>query len=230
MALLTDVLLSPYIIFGVLALIFLVISYWSLVGLQEYPGYILGCLVGLLVVFVVSSVGVRPNVEGQSQEVQKTTLTLFQALCPAIFGMIVGIAFLIIPRLADMTLSPHAQAVIPRGIKVATITGLWVTLIFLFILVSIETQRMIGIFALAFMIARLFAVVMAGGTSPREILITNPSGGISAQSVEVGPMYDPLTGDPMTTVVQQPPNTPGGAFSRLDAIRARMAQRNPPRQ
>src|SRR5688572_1845202 len=134
MSLLTDVLLSPYIIFGVLALIFLVISYWSLVGLQEYPGYILGCLVGLLVVFVVGSIGIKPNTAGQEVELQKTTLTLFQALCPAIFGMLVGIAFLLIPRLADMTLPPHAQAVIPRGIKVATITGLWVTLIFLFFL------------------------------------------------------------------------------------------------
>jgi hypothetical protein len=50
MQLLTNVLLSPYLIFGVLALIFLVISYWSLVGLQEYAGYILGVLVGIQLV------------------------------------------------------------------------------------------------------------------------------------------------------------------------------------
>src|SRR5688500_146580 len=99
MQLLTNVLLSPYLIFGVLALIFLVISYWSLVGLREYAGYILGCLVGLLIVFVVSSLGAQPDVEAQSEELQNTTLTLFQATCPAIFGIAIGIAFLVIPRL-----------------------------------------------------------------------------------------------------------------------------------
>jgi hypothetical protein len=226
MQFLTNVLLSPYIIFGVLALIFLVISYWSLVGLREYAGYILGVLVGLLVVFVVSSLGVEPNVEGQSVELQNTTLNLFQATCPAILGIAIGIAFLVIPRLADATLPANYGQAIPRGINVAVITALWVTLLFLFFLVGIETQRMIGIFALAFMIARLFAVVMAGGSNPNAILMRQ--GGIAAQAVDPNsqPLYDPLTGDPM--VVVPPPNTPGSAFSRLDAIRARMQQRNPP--
>src|SRR5687768_34601 len=173
MQFLTNVLLSPYIIFGVLALIFLVISYWSLVGLQEYAGYILGVLVGLLVVFVVSSLGVEPNVEGQAEELQNTTLNLFQATCPAIVGIAVGIAFLIIPRLVSSLPTNYGQ-VIPRGLNVAVITALWVTLLFLFFLVGIETQRMIGIFALAFMIARLFAVVMAGGSNPNAILIRQP--------------------------------------------------------
>jgi hypothetical protein len=226
MQFLTNVLLSPYIIFGVLALIFLVISYWSLVGLREYAGYILGVLVGLLVVFVVSSLGVEPNVEGQAEELQYTTLNLFQATCPAILGIAIGIAFLVIPRLADATLPANYGQAIPRGINVAVITALWVTLLFLFFLVGIETQRMIGIFALAFMIARLFAVVMAGGSNPNAILMRQ--GGIAAQAVDPNsqPLYDPLTGDPM--VVVPPPNTPGSAFSRLDAIRARMQQRNPP--
>lgn len=226
MQFLTNVLLSPYIIFGVLALIFLVISYWSLVGLREYAGYILGVLVGLLVVFVVSSLGVEPNVEGQTEELQNTTLNLFQATCPAILGIAIGIAFLIIPRLADATLPANYGQAIPRGINVAVITALWVTLLFLFFLVAIETQRMIGIFALAFMIARLFAVVMAGGSNPNAILMRQPNGAITAQAVDPNsvPLYDPLTGDPMV----QPPVPPGSAFSRLDAIRARMQQRNPP--
>lgn len=228
MQFLTNVLLSPYLIFGVLALIFLVISYWSLVGLREYAGYILGCLVGLLVVFVVSSLGVEPNVEGQSVELEYTTLNLFQATCPAILGIAVGIAFLIIPRLADATLPANYGQAVPRGINVAVITALWVTLLFLFFLVGIETQRMIGIFALAFMIARLFAVVMAGGSNPNAILMKQKNGSISAQAVDIGgsQVYDPLTGDPMATM--PPPNTPGNAFSRLDAIRSRMQQRNPP--
>jgi len=87
---------------------------------------------------------------------------------------------------------------------------------------------MIGIFALAFMIARLFAVVMAGGSNPNAILIRQPNGAITAQAVDPNsqPLYDPLTGDPM--VVNPPPTSPGNAFSRLDAIRARMQQRNPP--
>jgi hypothetical protein len=227
MQFLTNVLLSPYIIFGVLALIFLVISYWSLVGLQEYAGYILGVLVGLLVVFVVSSLGVEPNVEGQAQELQNTTLNLFQATCPAILGIAVGIAFLIIPRLVGSLPTSYGQ-VIPRGLNVAVITALWVTLLFLFFLVGIETQRMIGIFALAFMIARLFAVVMAGGSNPNAILIRQPNGTITAQAVDPNsqPLYDPLTGDPMTVV--QPPTPPGRAFRLLDAIRARMQQRNLP--
>lgn len=227
MSILIDLLLSPYLIFGVLALIFMVISYWSLVGLREYPGYILGVLVGLLVVFVVSSIGVQPNVAGQSVDIKATTLTVFQAFCPAILGMVVGIAFLVIPRLADATLPAHAQAAIPRGIKVAAITGLWVTLLFLFLFVGIQTQRMIGIFALAFMIARLFAVVMSSGSNPAPMM--GAPGMMSAQAVDPnpGPVYDPLTGDPMAPAAP-PPGSAG--FSRLDAIRARMAQRNQPRQ
>jgi len=226
MQLLTSVLLSPYIIFGVLALIFLVISYWSLAGLQEYPGYILGCLIGVLIVFVVSAIGVQPS---SSLSDDTATLSIFQAVCPAIFGMIIGIVFLLLPRLADVTLPANYGPAIPRGIKVAAITALWVTLLFLFFLVGIEMKRMIGIFALAFMIARLFAVVMAGGSHPREILIskTKNDGSVMAQSVDVtsSQVYDPLTGDPMMPV--QPPGVSAG-FSRLDAIRARMQQRNPP--
>jgi hypothetical protein len=228
MQLLTNVLLSPYLIFGVLALIFLVISYWSLVGLREYAGYILGVLVGLLVVFVVSSLGAQPDVEAQSVDIQTTTLNLFQATCPAILGIAIGIAFLVIPRLADATLPANYGQAVPRGINVAVITALWVTLLFLFFLVGIEVQRMIGIFALAFMIARLFAVVMAGGSNPNAVLIRQQNGTISAQSVDPNgtPIYDPLTGDPMGVV--PPPTTAGNAFSRLDAIRARMQQRNLP--
>ena len=213
----------------VLALIFLVISYWSLVGLQEYAGYILGVLVGVLVVFVVSSLGAQPDVEAQTVDLQTTTLNLFQATCPAILGIAIGIAFLVIPRLADATLPANYGQAVPRGINVAVITALWVTLLFLFFLVGIETQRMIGIFALAFMIARLFAVVMAGGSNPNAILMRRKNDGtITAQSVDVGgsQIYDPLTGDPMGVV--PPPTTPGNAFSRLDAIRARMQQRNIP--
>ena len=40
----------------------------------------------------------------------------------------------------------------------------------------------------------------------------------------IGWLMRALTGDPMV----QPPVPPGSAFSRLDAIRARMQQRNPP--
>ncbi len=226
MQLLTNVLLSPYIIFGVLALIFLVISYWSLVGLREFPGYILGCLVGLLLVFVVSAIGVQPSTD-QSNDL--ATLTIFQAVCPAIVGMGVGIAFLLLPRLLDVTVHAKYGPAIPRGIKVAAITALWVSLLFLFLYVGIEMKRMIGIFSLAFMIARLFAVVMAGGSNPRDILMA-PPGAVSAQAVDMGAsqVYDPLTGDPMMPV--QPPGVGGSGFSRLDAIRARMQQRNPPRQ
>lgn len=225
---LTDLLLSPILIFFVLALIFLVISYWSLGMLREYAGYVLGCLVGVFVVIVVSALGVQPDTAAQNVELEATTLTLFQALCPAIGGLVIGIVFLVIPRLADVAMPTNSQAVLPRGIKVAAITSLWVTLLFLFFLVGIQTQRMIGIFALAFMIARLFAVVMSGGQNPREMMVSQ-AGMMNAQMVDPNLPYDPLTGDPMMPPTSAPPPAGGSAFTRLDAIRARMSQRNPPR-
>jgi hypothetical protein len=166
--LLRELFLSPLLIFVVLLFIFVALSYWSVLVLGEYTGYVLGWLVGLFIVVVFASLGVQPDVQAQNVELERATLNIFQVLCSAGIGLIIGISALFF-RLISLPFRT------PRGVQVAMVTSLWVTLMFLMFLVGIEAQRMIGIFALAFCIARLFGVVLAGGHLPRDFFGIPPA-------------------------------------------------------
>jgi hypothetical protein len=200
--LLRELFLSPLLIFVVLLFIFIALSYWSVLVLGENTGYVLGWLIGLFVVVVFASLGVQPDVQAQAVDLERATLNIFQVFCSAGIGLIIGISALVF-RLISLPIRT------PRAVQVAFVTALWVTLMFLMFLVGIEQQRMIGIFALAFCIARLFGVVLSGGHLPRDFF------GIPQTPTDGGDPLNPGTGA-------------GGAaenFNALDAKRRNIFNR-----
>lgn len=192
-----ELFLSPVLIFLVLFAIFAALSYWAVVILREYAGYLLGWLIGLFFVVVYYSLG--GDIDSTGQLEQELRLNLIQVLCPGLFGLLLGGMLVFLIRLGQGYTAT-------QGIKIAGLTALMVTLIFLMFVMDINGQRMIGIFALSFCIAGLFAMVIFRSSTPLF------SGQVQAQAA--------------------PPSAPGGVpqgnspvMSRLDEIRARMQQR-----
>ncbi len=191
-----ELFLSPVLIFLVLFAIFAALSYWALVILREYPGYALGWLIGLFFAVIYYSLGGDIDTTGQAE--REIRLNLLQVLCPGIFGLLLGAMVMFLIRLGQGYTAT-------QGIKIASLTALMVTLIFLMFVVDINGQRMIGIFALSLCIAGLFAMVVFRSNSPAAF---------QAQAQMAPP--------PNAGGIQQP-NAP--VASRLDEIRARMQQR-----
>lgn len=190
--LMRELFLSPVLIVLILFVLFMILTYWALAVLKEYPGYGLGWLVGLFFVVVYVSLG-GWQTDGAEQNLN-SPLNIFQVLCPGIVGILLGGALVFALRIGNS----YSAA---RGIKIAAMTALGVVLLFLMFMVGVATQRMIGIFALAFCIAALAGIVFLRGTATVAMF--------SAQAVP-GEEGGPRT----------------GGFSRLDQIRARMRERN----
>lgn len=191
-----ELFLSPVLIFLVLFAIFAALSYWAVVMLREYPGYALGWLIGLFFVLVYYSLG--GDVDPTAQLEEDMRLSLLQVLCPGVFGLLLGGMLIFLIRLGQGYTAT-------QGIKIAGLTALMVTLIFLMFVMDINGQRMIGIFALSFCIAGLFAMVVFRGSVP--LFQTS----VPAQGVPPVPSGTAQTVSPV--------------MSRLDEIRARMQQR-----
>lgn len=147
--------------------------------------------------FVVVYVSLGLGGQGDITATSSSTLSIFQVLCPGVVGIILGGALLLLLRLGN-TVSAW------RGIKIAAMTALGVVLIFLMFMVNVAAQRMIGIFALAFCIAALAGIVIVRGTSASTLFSAQAASGQELPTAE----------------------SAGGNFSRLDAIRERLNQRN----
>ncbi|MCU0513862.1 MAG: hypothetical protein MUE40_14985 [Anaerolineae bacterium] len=189
---LRELFLSPVLVLLVLVALFAALSYWSLSILREYPGYALGWLVGLFFVVVYVSLGTAPDPDTN----RNVTLNVFQVICPGLVGILLGGILMLVLRLGN---SYSAM----RGLKVAGMTALGVVLLFLMFMVNVATQRMIGIFALAFCIAALGGVVVFRGTAA--------AGMFNAQAAPPPPPGTP----PIST-----------GHSTLDRIREQMQNRN----
>lgn len=197
---LRELLLSPFLIFVVLVVIFGVFSYVSLWRMRELTGYGLGLLMGFFVLVILVAAGVKPPVYADDDSM-RFSLNILQIICPSLIGLLIGFSFLFM-RL----LNPAGSSQVPRGIKVALMTALWVALLVLMVLTDRTFQWMIGIFALAFITARMFTTVLTGGSTPM----------FSAQSAGEIPMTPMEGGTPA-----QP-----GVFNRLDQIRNNLQNRN----
>ena len=147
--------LSPIFILVVLIGVFLVISFWAIGRLQEYPGYALGWLIGVFFMIVYSSLVQQPPDQIQAQDVVLggVTLNVFQVICPSIFGFALGIVMMFL-------INQNDSSAARRSLKVATLTALWLIIMFILIISDLVTQRMIGLLALAFGIGVMFLLVV----------------------------------------------------------------------
>jgi hypothetical protein len=202
--LLQDVILNPWVVGFLLFGAFIIISRWSLMGLKEYPGYALGVLVGLFFIMVYIALGGG----GQSPQtdingnpiVGREVLNIFEVFLATFFGLIFGAAVMVALRFGTR----FARGV---SLQVAFYTALNIILLFMAVIGSAITQRMIGIFALSIGIASLFAMVLFPDAT-RQAQVSS----FNAQ------MYSGDTGG-------IPPQDTG-SMSRLDAIRNKMSQKN----
>lgn len=190
-----EVLLSKWIVFIMLLVAFAFVSRWALQNLHEYAGYALGWLVGLFFILVYVSLG---GGSLDSSVDVNATLSFFNVFLSTLFGVAFGGVVMIGLRFGMR----YARGV---ALQVAFYTALCVILMFLVFAGGTLASRSIGIFALAFGIATLFAVVIfPSGTNQSAV---------SAQGAA------PEDGNGYNNGQNQP-------MSRLDEIRQRMRDRN----
>lgn len=194
-----EFILSQWIILIALAIVFLIVSRWALQTFEEYPGYILGWLVGLFFIIVRLSVG---RTELPTDAIGY--LNGFQVFAATLFGLGVGSVIVLALRYGMQ----QAQAI---SLQVAIYTAMLIIMMFLVLIGSPVTQKMIGIFGLAIGIATLFAMVLFPTQARKEKLNIKAQGatsGISqsSQPIQTNPNAGQGGGQSMPT-------------SRLDQIR-----------
>lgn len=194
-----EVLLSKWIVFFMLFVAFAFVSRWALQTLREYAGYALGWMIGLFFVLVYVSLGGGSRDPGADAN---ATLSFFSVFLATLFGVAFGGVVMVGLRFGMR----YARGV---ALQVAFYTALCVILLFLVFAEGTQASRSIGIFALAFGIATLFALVIFPGGTRRQF---NPEGeGDENGSPDGNAGYG---------------NQPGAPVSRLDTIRQRMSERN----
>lgn len=138
--------LSPFLILLILFAVFAVLSWWALRRHKEYIGYGLGWLIGVFAMVVYGALVGDPEPVAQATPVE-TTLNIFQVVLPSIIGITIGI-------LAMWMVNQTRYRGVQKSIVVALLTAMSIWVLFLMIVSTAypTTQRMIGLFALAFAI------------------------------------------------------------------------------
>jgi len=152
--------LSPFLIMIILFAVFVVLSWWALNRHKEYIGYGLGWLIGVFAMVVYGALVGDPEPVAQATPAE-TTLNIFQVVFPSIIGIALGIL--------AMWMVNHARyRGVQKSIVVALLTAMSIWVLFLMIVSSAypTTQRMIGLFALAFAIGAvsMFAIFRQSNT------------------------------------------------------------------
>ncbi|MFW5696392.1 MAG: hypothetical protein ACOCXR_01260 [Phototrophicaceae bacterium] len=146
---------------------------------KEYPGYLLGWLVGIFAIIVSQATSdTRSMPSPDEAEIAATTLPLLSVIGVTIIGMGIGGGVLFLLR-------RFVDRQVQRSLYLAFFTAMLVILLYTLSSTTGRTNQLTSIFGLAFAIGSL-AVVVVGG-SPRRTWRTNrPSGNIGG----VGPEPD----------------------------------------
>jgi len=144
---------------------------------KEYPGYLLGWLVGIFAIIVSQATSDTRSLPSPDEaEIAATTLPLLSVLGVTIIGMGIGGGVLFLLR-------RFVDRQIQRSLYVAFFTAMLVILLYTLSSTTGRTNQLTSIFGLAFAIGSL-AVVVVGG-SPRRSLRTNrPSGSMGGGGPE----------------------------------------------
>ncbi|MGB7338310.1 MAG: hypothetical protein WBC91_05395 [Phototrophicaceae bacterium] len=196
MQLFQDFILSQWIILIALGIVFLIVSRWALSTFEEYPGYILGWLVGLFFIIVRLSVG--------RTELPTDTigyLNGIQVFAATLFGLLMGSVIVLALRYGMR----QAQAI---SLQVAIYTAMLIIMMFLVFIGSPVTQKMIGIFGLAIGIATLFAMVLFPSQRRKEQLNIKAQGATSgitqgSQPIQTNPNIGQGGGQPPASRLDQ---------------------------
>ena len=153
--------LSPFLIMLILFAVFIVLSWWAIQRRREYIGYGLGWLIGVFAMVVYGALVGDPEPIAQVAIPVETTLNIFQVLFPSLIGISLGI-------LAMWMVNQTRYRGVQKSILVALLTAMSIWVIFLMIVSAAYpvTQRMIGLFSLAFAIGAvsMYAIVRQAQT------------------------------------------------------------------
>lgn len=164
--------LSPFLIFIILIAVFFWLSWWAIQRRKEYVGYGLGWLIGVFGMVIYGALVGDPPAVAQTDTTIPNTLNIFQVTLPSILGLVLGAwSMSLIRQTSDKS--------VQKSIVVALLTALALWVLFLMIVSTAypTTQRMIGIFALAFAIGAL-TMLAVFRQSPTRV----PQSDISASS------------------------------------------------
>ncbi|MEQ8675002.1 MAG: hypothetical protein RLP44_20085 [Aggregatilineales bacterium] len=156
-----SVILSDLMILFVFGMMLFAVTSWAF-RLGEYPGYILGWLIGIFFIVIYTSLtGDDGQATLEMTDTTEVTLTAFGVLVPAFFGLVFGFGLLFAIRTWG---SVSAR----QGVLIAALTATLVSVIFFLAVSGDYSRRVVGIFALAFSIGALSTYVLKVGTSQRS--------------------------------------------------------------
>lgn len=169
--------LSPFLIFIILVAVFFWLSWWALQRHKEYVGYGLGWLIGVFGMVIYGALVGDPAPAAQTDTTLPSTLNIFQVLLPSLLGLILGAGSMSMVR-------QTSDKSVRKSIVVALLTALALWVLFLMVVSTAYpiTQRMIGIFALAFAIGALTMLVIFRQSPSRVPRGDIPSDSFDAQA------------------------------------------------
>jgi hypothetical protein len=159
--LIEQILFSDFTVFALLGLTVLIITGWART-LREWPGYLLGWLVGIFLIIVLSTLSpyrVIPPVDPAAPPVP-TSLNFFQIIIPSIFGLMVGFGLLFLIRIGG-----NSDMRVGRALTVAGLLSFTLTAGYLILRSPISDRWGLAVFALTFAIGALLNFIFTRGTA-----------------------------------------------------------------
>lgn len=154
---LQSILLSDFMIFVVMGVIGLIITFWAF-SAREYAGYALGWLVGIFIVMLFTSLFPRGDIQTTADDIATNApgLTFFSIVIPGMIGVGIGFGTLSLISLARNTTRSKVKALV-----IALLLSLTLSSGYLMLLTTQSVRLMIAIFILAVAIGALFQWIIA---------------------------------------------------------------------
>lgn len=221
--LIVSIILSDVTIILVLLAMLGVVSSWAFRE-KEYPGYVLGWLVGIFFVIVYQSLGGETTSPVPAEELASETnvrLNFFVVLLTTIIGLLAGFGVL-------TTIQRYGTTRARRGLTIAVMTASLIVTVFMLTIAAEELRRVMGLFALAFAIGALSNLVIGGSNvlrfgsgSSRTAQPSQPPQRFGAQAAP--PDNNPPPGTQPPPTPQGPPQAPANDVQqRFEQLRRRV--------
>jgi hypothetical protein len=164
---LLNIVLSNVVIFIVMGIVLVMLTNWAL-RLREFPGYILGWLVGIFIIILMSVLSPSAEVPITDPLVSAPVeLTFLGLIIPSFIGLILGIGVLTLVRFGSNTPSR-----IGRAITIAVLVTITLVSAYLMLQSALSGRLSIAIFLLTFGIGALVHYIFTRGTPEASSLRT----------------------------------------------------------
>jgi hypothetical protein len=154
---LQQLLLSDVVLFLVVGLVILLLSAWAY-SIKEYAGYILGWLIGILLIILMSAFTLNADVAAEISTAPTyiDPVMLFGLLLAAFAGLGLGFALLGIVRGGGQSVSR-----LKRSLAVAFTNGFTLSAGYLMLISDRSTRLVVAVFVLALAIGAMFNYVLS---------------------------------------------------------------------